>query len=76
MLGCWIRDGQNRKSHSTSELESFTTLRLRIAPDMVGYEGAFDPFDVLPLYQPEDPKFYSGRLCDTSHSTCHLGRSG
>jgi hypothetical protein len=74
VLGCWIRDGQNRKSHSTSKLESFTTLRLRIAPDMVRYEGAFDLFDVLPLYKPEGPKFYSGRLCDASQFNMSLGK--
>ncbi|UKZ83615.1 hypothetical protein TrVFT333_011424 [Trichoderma virens FT-333] len=44
IIACWIWDGVLHKSGS-----EMGTLRLRIAPEMVGWEDLFEPFDLVPL---------------------------
>ncbi|EGR44987.1 uncharacterized protein TRIREDRAFT_69187 [Trichoderma reesei QM6a] len=44
IIACWIWDGVLEGSSS-----DMGTLRLRIAPEMVGWESLFEPFDLVPL---------------------------
>ncbi|RYP35383.1 hypothetical protein DL766_002559 [Monosporascus sp. MC13-8B] len=54
VLGCWVRDGKCRGSEATS-------LRLRIVPEMIRWEDAFEPFDVVPLDGSPEPGLFAGR---------------
>ncbi|RYP91357.1 hypothetical protein DL770_002497 [Monosporascus sp. CRB-9-2] len=54
VLGCWVRDGKCRGSGVTS-------LRLRIVPEMIGWEDAFEPFDIVPLDEGPEPRLFAGR---------------
>ncbi|PTB79812.1 HET-domain-containing protein [Trichoderma longibrachiatum ATCC 18648] len=58
IIACWIWDGVLDGSHS-----DVGTLRLRIAPEMVGWESLFEPFDLVPLADAdvEDNKLFLGR---------------
>ncbi|KAL7913598.1 heterokaryon incompatibility domain-containing protein [Trichoderma velutinum] len=44
IIACWVWDGVLSKSSG-----EMGTLRLRIAPEMVGWEDLFEPFDLVPL---------------------------
>ncbi|RYP49459.1 hypothetical protein DL769_011068 [Monosporascus sp. CRB-8-3] len=54
VLGCWVRDGKCRGSEATS-------LRLRVVPEMIRWEDAFEPFDVVPLDGGPEPCLFAGR---------------
>ncbi|KAL7952294.1 heterokaryon incompatibility domain-containing protein [Trichoderma compactum] len=44
IIACWVWDGVLNSSS-----DEMGTLRLRIAPEMVGWEDLFEPFDLVPL---------------------------
>ncbi|KAI1768407.1 heterokaryon incompatibility protein-domain-containing protein [Hypoxylon sp. FL1150] len=43
VIACWVWDGVLKG------VDEMATLRLRIAPEMVGWESSFEPFDLVPL---------------------------
>ncbi|KAI0383356.1 heterokaryon incompatibility protein-domain-containing protein [Hypomontagnella monticulosa] len=57
VIGCWVWDGVIS--------EGMATLRLRIAPDLVEWQSAFTPFDLVPLDTGKtttDDNVFFGRL--------------
>ncbi|KAL6700184.1 heterokaryon incompatibility domain-containing protein [Trichoderma pleuroticola] len=44
IIACWVWDGVLNGSG-----DEMGTLRLRVAPEMVGWEDLFEPFDLVPL---------------------------
>ncbi|KAL6871679.1 HET domain-containing protein [Trichoderma longibrachiatum] len=62
IIACWIWDGVLDGSRSDAG-----TLRLRIAPEMVGWESLFEPFDLVPLADAdaEDKLFLGRRIKET-----------
>ncbi|TFB05514.1 hypothetical protein CCMA1212_002423 [Trichoderma ghanense] len=60
IIACWIWDGVLDDSSS-----DMGTLRLRIAPEMVGWENLFEPFDLVPLAEDDsENKLFLGRRSD------------
>lgn len=49
IIACWIWDGVLNNSDS-----EMGTLRLRIAPEVIGWEDLFEPFDLVPLADLEE----------------------
>ncbi|KAI1770148.1 heterokaryon incompatibility protein-domain-containing protein [Hypoxylon cercidicola] len=47
VIACWVWDGV--LSGEGGKPEEMATLRLRIAPEMVGWQSSFEPFDLVPL---------------------------
>ncbi|KAI4859884.1 heterokaryon incompatibility protein-domain-containing protein [Hypoxylon rubiginosum] len=43
VIACWVWDGVLKGDGERA------TLRLRVAPEMVGWESSFEPFDLVPL---------------------------
>ncbi|KAL6852026.1 HET domain-containing protein [Trichoderma novae-zelandiae] len=62
IIACWIWDGVLDDSSS-----DMGTLRLRIAPEMTGWENLFEPFDLVPLAdgETEDDLFLGRRINET-----------
>ncbi|PTB62784.1 HET-domain-containing protein [Trichoderma citrinoviride] len=57
LIACWIWDGVLDDSST-----DMGTLRLRIAPEMIGWEDSFEPFDLVPLADEEaENKLFMGR---------------
>ncbi|RFU79733.1 hypothetical protein TARUN_2487 [Trichoderma arundinaceum] len=57
IIACWVWDGVVDTRGS-----EMGTLRLRIAPEMVGWEDLFEPFDLVPLADIEtDNNLFFGR---------------
>ncbi|KAK5991462.1 hypothetical protein PT974_09744 [Cladobotryum mycophilum] len=57
IIACWVWDGELGDGKTAS-------LRLRIAPEMVGWEDLFEPFDLVPLDTSEsahEKSMFSGR---------------
>lgn len=61
IIACWVWDGVVNVNGGERG-----TLRLRIAPEMVGWEDLFEPFDLVPLAKAETPGnlFLGRRLSD------------
>ncbi|OHE92059.1 hypothetical protein CORC01_12640 [Colletotrichum orchidophilum] len=63
VLACWVPDVTFEGTESESKT-TMNTLRLRIAPEMVGWEDAFAPFDIVPLAKETEGDMFKGRLID------------
>ncbi|KAL2881806.1 hypothetical protein SGCOL_002963 [Colletotrichum sp. CLE4] len=76
VLGCWVPDvtfeGTDTKG---TEKTTMNTLRLRIAPEMVGWEDAFAPFDIVPLAKDCENDMFKGRLIDEKSINSNLLKS-
>ncbi|KAL7797457.1 heterokaryon incompatibility domain-containing protein [Trichoderma ceciliae] len=61
IIACWIWDGVLDKSG-----DEMGTLRLRIAPEMIGWEDLFEPFDLVALaeFETNHGSFLGRRLND------------
>ncbi|KAG7061172.1 HET-domain-containing protein [Colletotrichum scovillei] len=65
VLGCWVPDVTFEGTDSKdTEKTTMNTLRLRIAPEMVGWEDAFAPFDIVPLANKSEDDMFKGRFID------------
>ncbi|KXH25223.1 hypothetical protein CSIM01_04167 [Colletotrichum simmondsii] len=65
VLGCWVPDVTFEGTDSMDiEKTTMNTLRLRIAPEMVGWEDAFAPFDIVPLANKSEDDMFKGRCID------------
>ncbi|KAK1705299.1 heterokaryon incompatibility protein-domain-containing protein [Colletotrichum lupini] len=65
VLGCWVPDVTFEGTDSKdTEKPTMNTLRLRIAPEMVGWEDAFAPFDIVPLATKSENDMFKGRSID------------
>ncbi|KAH8131275.1 HET-domain-containing protein [Trichoderma asperelloides] len=63
IIASWIWDGVLNNSDS-----EMGTLRLRIAPEVVGWEDLFEPFDLVPLADLEkDDDMFLGRRINNGH---------
>ncbi|UKZ94139.1 uncharacterized protein TrAFT101_009026 [Trichoderma asperellum] len=63
IIACWIWDGVLNNSGS-----EVGTLRLRIAPEVIGWEDLFEPFDLVPLADLEkDDGMFQGRRINNGH---------
>ncbi|KAL7928622.1 heterokaryon incompatibility domain-containing protein [Trichoderma chlorosporum] len=63
IIACWVWDGMLNKSDS-----EMGTLRLRIAPEMVGWEDLFEPFDLIPLADGDiKDEIFLGRNLNEDH---------
>ncbi|OTA04086.1 hypothetical protein A9Z42_0046640 [Trichoderma parareesei] len=68
IIACWIWDGVLEGSSSDTG-----TLRLRIAPEMVGWESLFEPFDLVPLADNgAESKLFLGRRIDETRFDLEL----
>lgn len=71
IIACWIWDGVLNKSGS-----EMGTLRLRIAPEMVGWEDLFEPFDLVPLADGgTSDDLFLGRRLNEGHFDLELVKS-
>ncbi|KAL7892278.1 heterokaryon incompatibility domain-containing protein [Trichoderma sp. SZMC 28014] len=63
IIACWIWDGVLNSSD-----DKVATLRLRIAPEVIGWEDLFEPFDLVPLADPEkNDNLFLGRRISNDH---------
>jgi hypothetical protein len=69
IIACWIWDGVLNDSNS-----EVGTLRLRIAPEVIGWEDLFEPFDLVPLadHLDKSDSLFLGRRIDNSHFSLEL----
>ncbi|KAH6606337.1 hypothetical protein Trco_005490 [Trichoderma cornu-damae] len=68
IIACWVWDGVLDKSGG-----EMGTLRLRIAPEMVGWEDLFEPFDLVPLADiSTNDDFFLGRTLKHGHFDLEL----
>ncbi|KAE9581855.1 hypothetical protein CGCF415_v004313 [Colletotrichum fructicola] len=76
VLGCWVPDVVFEEFDPlTQAVTTMTTLRLRIAPEMVGWEDAFDPFDIVPMAVNGQDNMFQGRTVDESFIDIDLLRA-
>ncbi|KAI1081588.1 heterokaryon incompatibility protein-domain-containing protein [Whalleya microplaca] len=65
VLGCWIPDVEYSELDEHTGVEiTMVTLRLRILPEMIGSEGAFEPFYIVPLARENGDEVFMGRTLD------------
>ncbi|GKT54265.1 HET-domain-containing protein [Colletotrichum tofieldiae] len=65
VLGCWVPDVTFEETDATTGAKTTkNTLRLRVAPEMVGWEDAFAPFDIVPLAEDGNDDMFQGRRFD------------
>ncbi|KAI5926271.1 heterokaryon incompatibility protein-domain-containing protein [Camillea tinctor] len=72
VIGCWILDGVLRGSQNNGSSDDVGSLRLRVIPEMVGWEDAFEPFDIVPLLDDSEVRAFSGRAMDKDHFSLPL----
>ncbi|KAK2764078.1 hypothetical protein CKAH01_15881 [Colletotrichum kahawae] len=76
VLGCWVPDVVFEEiDPATQAVTTMTTLRLRIAPEMVGWEDAFDAFDIVPMAHNGQDDMFRGRTVDESFINIDLLRT-
>ncbi|GKT49806.1 uncharacterized protein ColSpa_09987 [Colletotrichum spaethianum] len=63
VLGCWVPDVTYEEVDAKTDAKAtMNTMRLRVAPEMVGWEDAFAPFDIVPLAKDGDNMFQGRRF--------------
>lgn len=64
IIACWIWDGVLNDSD-----DKVATLRLRIAPEVIGWEDLFEPFDLVPLanHLDKSDNLFLGRKISSGH---------
>ncbi|KAI1504580.1 heterokaryon incompatibility protein-domain-containing protein [Biscogniauxia marginata] len=72
VIGCWILDGVLGESQNAEAPDGIGSLRLRVVPEMVGWEDAFEPFDIVPLLDDSEAHPFSGRTMPTDHFSLPL----
>ncbi|KAL7925258.1 heterokaryon incompatibility domain-containing protein [Trichoderma austrokoningii] len=71
VIACWIWDGVLNNAEN-----EVGTLRLRIAPEVIGWEDLFEPFDLVPLANLEkDDNLFLGRRINNGHFDLEVVKS-
>ncbi|KAI1399287.1 HET-domain-containing protein [Hypoxylon fuscum] len=80
VIACWVWDGVLTSEHGIPKDNAgdTATLRLRIAPEMVGWESSFEPIDLVPLdisMSATEKSIFAGRPVIADHFDIELVES-